>query len=53
MHGMLAADQQNPFNAWCQNNLTADQPYQLTRTPVHDPHQQADAMTRPIRTEQI
>ena len=29
----------------CQNDLTAEQPYQPTRTQVHHPKQEAEAMT--------
>ena len=45
-------DQQTPWTACCQNDLTADQPYQQTRTPVHHPHQQAEAMMNSSRTQQ-
>ena len=35
--GMLVVDQYIPWTACCQNDLTADQPYQPFRIPVH-PH---------------
>ena len=38
MDGKWATDQQSLWTACCQNDLTADHPYQSTHTPLHHPH---------------